>query len=182
MNNIDGYTLEDLYKAITIVKLRNDYVLNFFASAIVDVVKANNPKVRTFYKGSHPEKDGAKIIQIGNKTYTRTFEFIDESKLADSIMNLRLKNIQKELEKNSNTLVLRFKADTVNLNDCKECTAIINKDGYSYTLYLEGAVVVEKAFFYKNGVAVIEPEKINLIDIKFKRALKKNDEYVCKSA
>lgn len=50
MNNIDGYALEDLYKAITIVKLRNDYVLNFFAPAIVDVVKANNPKVRTFYK------------------------------------------------------------------------------------------------------------------------------------
>ncbi|MDY2881116.1 MAG: hypothetical protein SOT71_00490, partial [Romboutsia timonensis] len=124
LNNIDNYTLQDLYKAITIVKLRNDYVLNFFAPAIVDVVKNNNPKVRTFYKGEHLEKAGAEIITIGNKKYTRTFEFIDESKLADSIMNLRLKNIQKELEKNSNTLVLRFKADTVNLNDCKECTAV----------------------------------------------------------
>lgn len=180
MNNIDGYTLEDLYKAIAIVKLRNDYVLNFFASAIVDVVKNNNPKVRTFYKGEHPEKDGAEIIQIGNKKYTRTFEVINESKLADSIMNLRLKNIQKELEKNSNTLVLRFKADTVNLNDCKECTAV-KSDKFSYSLYVNGVVVVEKAYFYKNGVDVIEPEKINLIDIKFKRALKKNDEYVCKS-
>ena len=175
------YTPEDLYKAIVVVNLRNDYVLNFFAPAIVDVVKANNPKVRTFYKGSHPEKDGAKIIQIGNKTYTRTFEFIDESKLADSIMNLRLKNIQKELENNSNTLGLRFKAATVNLNDCKGCTAIRNKDGYSYSLFVNGALVVEKAYFYKNGTAVTKAEKIDLIDIKFKRALKKNDEYVCKS-
>lgn len=180
MNNIDGYTLEDLYKAITIVKLRNDYVLNFFAPAIVGVVKNNNPKVRTFYKGEHLEKAGAEIITIGNKKYTRTFEVINESKLADSIMNLRLKNIQKELEKNSNTLVLRFKADTVNLNDCKECTAV-KSDKFSYSLYVNGVVVVEKAYFYKNGVDVIEPEKINLIDIKFKRALKKNDEYVCKS-
>ena len=96
-------------------------------------------------------------------------------------MNLRLKNIQKELEKNSNTLVLRFKADTVNLNDCKECTAV-KSDKFSYSLYVNGVLVVKKAYFYKNGVDVIEPEKINLIDIKFKRALKKNDEYVCKSA
>lgn len=181
MNNIDGYALEDLYKAITIVKLRNDYVLNFFAPAIVDVVKANNPKVRTFYKGSHPDKEGAVIIKIGNKTYTRTFEFIDGEKLDNSVKYLRLKEVQKEQEKNSNTLVLKFKADTINLNDCKGCTAIRNKDGYSYTLYLEDAVVVEKAYFYKNGVAVTKAEKIDLIDIKFKRALKKNDEYVCKS-
>ncbi len=180
MNNIDGYALEDLYKAITIVKLRNDYVLNFFAPSIAGAVKNNNPKVRTFYKGEHLEKAGAEIITIGNKKYTRTFEVINESKLADSIMNLRLKNIQKELEKNSNTLVLRFKADTVNLNDCKECTAV-KSDKFSYSLYVNGVVVVEKAYFYKNGVDVIEPEKINLIDIKFKRALKKNDEYVCKS-
>ncbi|WP_107602626.1 RNA dependent RNA polymerase [Clostridioides difficile] len=172
---------EDLYKAIAVVNLRNDYVLNFFAPAIVDVVKANNPKVRTFYKGSHPEKDGAKIITIGNNTYTRTFEFIDESKLADNIMSLRLKNIQKELEKNSNTLVLRFKADMSDLNDCIGCTAIRNKDGYSYSLFVDGALVVEKAYFYKNGTAVTKAEKIDLIDIKFKRALKKNDEYVCKS-
>ena len=178
--NINGYTPEDLYKAIAIVNLRNDYILNFFTPAIVNVVKSNNNKVRTFYKGEHPEKDGAEIITIGNKKYTRTFEFINESKLADSIMNLRLKNIQKELEKNSNTLVLRFKADTVNLNDCKECTAV-KSDKFSYSLYVNGVVVVEKAYFYKNGVDVIEPEKINLIDIKFKRALKKNDEYVCKS-
>ncbi len=175
------YTPEDLYKAIVVVNLRNDYVLNFFAPAIVDVVKANNPKVRTFYKGSHPEKDGAKIIQIGNKTYTRTFEFIDITKVNESIANQRFKYIQRELEKNSDALVLRFKSDTVDLNDCKGCTAILNKDGYSYTLYLEGAVVVDKAYLYKNGVAVTKAEKINLIDIKFKRALKKNDEYVCKS-
>ncbi len=178
--NINGYTPEDLYKAIAIVNLRNDYILNFFTPAIVNVVKSNNNKVRTFYKGEHPEKDGAEIITIGNKKYTRTFEFINESKLADSIMNLRLKNIQKELEKNSNTLVLRFKADTVNLNDCKECTAV-KSDKFSYSLYVNGVVVVKKAYFYRNGVAVIEPEKINLKDIKFKRALKKNDEYVCKS-
>lgn len=180
LNNIDNYTLQDLYKAITIVKLRNDYVLNFFAQAIVDVVKNNNPKVRTFYKGEHLEKAGAEIITIGNKKYTRTFEFIDESKLNESIVNQKLKYIQKELEKNSNTLVLRFKADTVNLNDCKECTAV-KSDKFSYSLYVNGVVVVKKAYFYRNGVAVIEPEKINLKDIKFKRALKKNDEYVCNS-
>ena len=174
-------TPEDLYKAIAVVNLRNDYVLNFFAPAIVDVVKANNPKVRTFYKGSHPEKDGAKIIQIGNKTYTRTFEFIDITKVNESIANQRFKYIQRELENNSDVLVLRFKSDTADLNDYKGCTAILNKDGYSYTLYLEGAVVVDKAYLYKNGVAVTKAEKINLKDIKFKRALKKNDEYVCNS-
>ena len=180
-NKLNGYTLEDLYKAIAVVKLRNDYILNFFAPVIVDVVKSNNDKVRTFYKGEHPEKDGAEIITIGNKKYTRTFEFIDTAKVSESIAKQRFKYIQKELEKNSNTLVLRFKADTVNLNDCKECTAV-KSDEFSYSLYVNGVVVVKKAYFYKNGVAVIEPEKINLIDIKFKRAIKKNDEYVCKSA
>lgn len=178
----DGYALEDLYSAIVAVNFRNDFILSYLTQAIVDVVKANNPKVRKFYKGEHPKKDGAKIIQIGNKTYTRTFEFIDESQLADSIMSIRLKNIQKELEKNSNTLVLRFKSGVIDLNDCKECTAIRNKDGYSYSLFIDGAVVVDKAYFYKDGTAVTKAEKINLIDIKFKRSLKKNDEYVCKSA
>ncbi|CEP39742.1 hypothetical protein [Paraclostridium sordellii] len=171
---------EDLYKAIATVKLRNDYILNFFAPAIVDVVKTNNPKVRTFYKGEHPEKDGAVIIQIGNRTYTRTFEFIDMSKVNASIVNQKLKYIQRELEKNSSALVLRFKADKVDLND-KECTAVRNKDGYSYSLIVDGAVTVDKAYLYNNGVAVTKAEKINLKDIKFKRALKKNDEYVCKS-
>ena len=181
MNNIDGYALEDLYKAITIVKLRNDYVLNFFAPAIVDVVKSNNNKVRTFYKGEHPEKDGAEIITIGNKKYTRTFEFIDTAKVSESIAKQRFKYIQKEQEKYSNTLELRYKDDTVDLNDCKECTAV-KSDEFSYSLYVNGVLVVKKAYFYRNGVAVIQPEKINLIDIKFKRSLTKNDEYVCKSA
>lgn len=171
---------EYLYKAIATVKLRNDYILNFFAPDIVDVVKTNNPKVRTFYKGEHPEKDGAVIIQIGNRTYTRTFEFIDMSKVNASIVNQKLKYIQRELEKNSSALVLRFKADKVDLND-KECTAVRNKDGYSYSLIVDGAVTVDKAYLYNNGVAVTKAEKINLKDIKFKRALKKNDEYVCKS-
>ena len=131
-NKLNGYTPEDLYKAIATVKLRNDYILNFFAPVIVDVVKTNNPKVRTFYKGEHPEKEGSKIIKIGSKSYTRKFEFIDESKLNQSILTHRLKLIQKEEEKNSNTLVLRCKSDTVDLNDCKECTAVLNKDRYSY--------------------------------------------------
>ena len=179
--NIDGYALEDLYKAITIVKLRNDFILNYFAPAIVDVVKANKPKVRKFYKGAHPDKEGAVIINIGNKTYTRTFEFIDDTKLTESVQAVRLKHIQKELEKNSNTLVLRFKADTVNLNDCKGCTAILNKDGYSFTLIVDGSVVVNKAYLYKDGTAITKAGRIDLTDIKFKRALKKNDEYVCKS-
>lgn len=178
---IDGYTLEDLYSAIVAVKFRNDFILSYLTQGIVDVVKANNPKVRKFYKGAHPEKDGAKIIEIGSKNYTRTFEFIDESKLNQSIANQKLKYIQTELEKYSSTLELRFKADTVDLNDCEGCTAIRNKDGYSYTLYVDGTVVVEKAYFYKNGTAVTKADNMNLIDIKFKRALKKNDEYVCKS-
>lgn len=179
--NIDGYALEDLYKAIAIVEFRNDFILNYFTSAIVDVVKANNPKVRKFYKGAHPDKEGAVVIQIGNKTYTRVFEFIDDAKLTESVQAVRLRHIQKELEKNSNTLVLRFKADTINLNDCKGCTAILNKDGYSYSLVVDGAVIVEKAYLYKDGTAITKAERIDLIDIKFKRGLKKNDEYVCKS-
>ncbi|MRZ79039.1 hypothetical protein GKD14_16310 [Paeniclostridium sordellii] len=96
---IDGYTLGDLYKAIVDIKFRNDFILNYFTLAILDVVKANNPKGRKFYKGEHPEKDRAKIIQIGNKTYTRTFEFIDENKLKQNILNHRFKLMQKE-EKN----------------------------------------------------------------------------------
>lgn len=180
-NKLNGYTLEDLYKAIAVVKLRNDYILNFFAPVIVDVVKSNNNKVRTFYKGEHPEKDGAEIITIGNKKYTRTFEFIDTAKVSESIAKQRFKYIQKEQEKYSNTLELRYKDDTVDLNDCKECTAV-KSDEFSYSLYVNGVLVVKKAYFYRNGVAVIQPEKINLIDIKFKRSLTKNDEYVCKSA
>ena len=31
VRKLNGYTLEDLYKAIAVVKLRNDYILNFFA-------------------------------------------------------------------------------------------------------------------------------------------------------
>lgn len=92
-NKLNGYTPEDLYKAIATAKLRKYYILNFFVPAIVDVVKTNNPKVRTFYKGEHPEKEGAKIIKIGIKIYTRTFEFIDESKLNQSILTHRLKLI-----------------------------------------------------------------------------------------
>lgn len=159
------------------IRLRNDYILNFFAGAIVDVVKANNLKVRKFYKGKHTEKENAKIIQIGNKTYTRTFEFIDDTKLSEAIMNLRLKSIQKELEKNSNTLVLRYKVDVVNLNDCTEGIAI-KSDKFSYSLYVDGVVVVKKAYLYKDETAITKADKINLIDIKFKRSLKKNDEYV----
>lgn len=95
------YAPQDLYKAIVELNLRNDYILNFFAPAIVEVVKANNPKVRKFYKDEHPNKDGA--------------------------------------------------------------------------------VVVEKAYFYKSGIAETNTERMSLEEIKFKRALKKNDEYVCKS-
>ena len=36
-------------------------------------------------------------------------------------------------------------------------------------------------YLYKDGTAITKAERIDLIDIKFKRALKKNDEYVCKS-
>ena len=180
-NELNGYKPEDLFKAISIYKLRNDYILQFFTNAIVEVVKINNPIVRTFYKGEHPEKDGAKIITIGKHKYTRTFEAIDENKLDESVQIRRLKHIQKELEKNSNVLQLRFKADSVDLNDCVGCTAVINKDGYSYSLVISGAVIVDKAYLYKDGTAITKAERIDLIDIKFKRALKKNDEYVCKS-
>lgn len=55
-SEIDGYTLSDLLQAICIVKLKNDFILEYFSNAIVDVVKINNNKIRTFYKSEYPEK------------------------------------------------------------------------------------------------------------------------------
>lgn len=181
INGTDGYTSKELYKAIVKVKLRNDFILQFLTSAIVDVVKVNNPKIRKFYKGVYLDKDGAEIINIGNQTYTRVFEFIDDNKVEESIQYIRSNHIQKELEKNSNAIVIRFKADTVDLNNCKECTAIKNKDGYSYSLIIDGITVVNKSYLYKDGESLNKEERIDLINIEFKRRLSKNDEYICKS-
>ncbi|SCI12296.1 Uncharacterised protein [uncultured Clostridium sp.] len=175
--SIDGYTLEDLYSTIVAVNFRNDFILNYLTQAIVDVVKANNPKVRKFYKGEHPEKEGAKIIQIGNKTYTRTFEFIDESKLGESVQLLRLKHMVKEQEKYSNALQIRFKSETSELRDGDLCIAIKNKDGYSYRLIVNNQVVVYNAYLYKNKKQIIDKEQLCICDIRFNRNLSKNVEY-----
>ena len=174
---IDGYTLSDLLQAICIVKLRSDFILEYFANAIVDVVKINNNKVRTFYKGEYPKKDGAKIIQIGNKTYTRTFELIDESKLGERVQLLRLKHMVKEQEKYSNALQIRFKSETEELRDGDLCIAIKNKDGYSYRLIVNNQVVVYNAYLYNNKKQVIDKEQFCICDVRFNRNLSKNIEY-----
>lgn len=180
-NGLNDYTMDDLFKAIAKFKLRNDYILQFFSGAIADVVKINNPKVRTFYKGEHPEKDEAKIITIGEHKYTRTFEIIDTNRLGESIQQLRMKQIQKELEKEGNALTIRFKIGASDLNDL-ECMAVRNQDGYSYRLICGDVVVIDKAYFYKNKTSINDKEKFKVSNLIFNRTLKSNVEYSCKAS
>lgn len=176
-SEIDGYTLSDLLQAICIVKLRSDFILEYFANAIVDVVKINNNKVRTFYKGEFPEKEDAEIIKIGNKIYTRTFEVLDENKLGQSILSSRYKHIQKEKEKYENALQIRFKSETSDLRDGDLCIAIRNYDKYSYKLIVNNQVVVRNAYLYKNKKQIIDKKQFCISNIRFNRSLPKNTEY-----
>lgn len=176
-SEIDGYTLPDLLQAICIVKLRSDFILEYFAPSIVDVVKINNHKVRTFYKGEIPEKEDAKIIKIGNKTYTRTFETLDENKVGQTVNIGRFKHMQKEKEKYGNALQIRFKSETADLRDGDMCIAIKNKDGYSYKLIVNNQVVVYNAYLYKNKNQIIDKEQFCICNIRFNRNLSKNIEY-----
>ncbi|RDY29775.1 hypothetical protein CHL78_000975 [Romboutsia weinsteinii] len=176
-SEIEGYTLVDLLQAICIVKLRSDFILEYFAPAIVDVVKINNYKVRTFYKGEISEKEDAKIIKIGNKTYTRTFEILDENKLGQSINAGRYKLILKEQEKYGNALQIRFKSERAYLRDGDLCIAIRNDDKYSYKLIVNNQVVVHNAYLYKNKKQIIDKEQFCICDVRFNRNLSKNIEY-----
>lgn len=176
-SEIYGYTLLDLLQAIYIVKLRSDFILEYFAQAIVDVVKINNNKVRTFYKGEIPEKENAEIIKIGNKIYTRTFEVLDENKVGQSILSSRYKHIQKEKEKYEDALQIRFKSETAELRDGDLCIAIRNDDKYSYKLIVNNQVVVHNAYLYKNKKQIIDKGQFCISNIRFNRSLPKNTEY-----
>lgn len=69
----------------------------------------------------------------------------------------------------------------MDLNYCIECTAILNKGIYSYFFNIDEVIVIHKSYLYKNGIVITNVERIELIDIKFKRVLKRKDEYICKS-
>lgn len=91
--NVNGFTLEDLTRAIYILDKPSKYILEFMPELLIYNVGKLNDRKKVFYNGDL--NNGSKIIILGNKKYTVGYEEIKTNEYEKIIFAHSLQEMKK---------------------------------------------------------------------------------------
>ena len=91
--NANGFTLEDLTRAIYILDKPSKYILEFMPELLIYNVGKLNDRKKVFYNGDL--NNGSKVIMLGNKKYTVGYDVVKTSEYENIIFAHGLREIKK---------------------------------------------------------------------------------------